>query len=196
MTIRKHYLDDAIDPWASRYIRGKVRQMIRYQGFSRQEREDLYHDFAADLLQRQPNFDPSVATWEAFVVVVCENCFANILAHRNAVMRSEQSEDGSLDTPVVVEERVLPFGATLPDSQRSAHTRRTPRPADEASELHLDVAAMIAALPPCLRELCELLKHQSLGDAARAVGRHRSTVHDAIRKLRTLFEAAGFRDYL
>jgi DNA-directed RNA polymerase specialized sigma24 family protein len=139
----QHYLD-AIDPMASRFIRGKVRQLIRYRGFSPEDREDLFHDFAFDLLQRKEHFDPTAGTWEAFVIVVCENRFAALLEHRCAQKRSDRSEAGSLNDPVEVEGLTLSLGDPLPETQRFAHTRRSPRPPEEAADLQLDVASVIA----------------------------------------------------
>lgn len=191
----QHYLD-AIDPMASRFIRGKVRQLIRYRGFSPEDREDLFHDFAFDLLQRKEHFDPTAGTWEAFVIVVCENRFAALLEHRCAQKRSDRSEAGSLNDPVEDEGLTLSLGDTLPETQRFAHTRRSPRPPEEAADLQLDVASVIASLPPHLRDLCERLKRGTVSDAARATGAHRPSVYDAIRVLRERFEDAGMRDYL
>jgi len=63
-------------------------------------------------------------------------------------------------------------------------------------ELVHDVAAVLAKLPPKLRDLCERLKHHSITEVAQQLGIPRTTLHDAIGRLRQHFEDAGLRDYL
>lgn len=193
----KHYLD-AIDPLASRFIRGKVRQLVGLAGYREADREDLFHEFALDLLQRKPNFDPAAGTWEAFVIVVCENCFAALLEHRRAEKRSDRREAGSLNDFVSDDDegRLRAFGDTIPDTQPSFRIRRARRAECEASELKLDVVAVIQSLPPELRHLCELLKRDTVVSAARHLGISRTAAYEPIRELRQTFEAAGLRDYL
>lgn len=114
----QHYLD-AIDPFASRFIRGKVRQLIGQAGFTRQDRDDLLQEFAIDLLRRKRHFDPAAASWEAFVIVVCENRYAALIQHRRRSMRDPRRLDGSLDQRVEDEGRSVAFADTLPESQRT-----------------------------------------------------------------------------
>ncbi len=192
---KKHYLD-IIGAWASRFIRGKVRQLIHCQGFSEQEKEDLYHEFAIDLIERKPSFDPCVGTWEAFVVVVCENRMARIIEHRNALMRAESKVGGSLDALIKVGEQLLVFGDTLPDTQRHHHKHHPPRPVEDTIDLAVDVAEVLAKLPPRLRKICAWLMHDNKADAARAGGRSRTSIYKALPKLREAFVAAGLRKYL
>ena len=46
------------------------------------------------------------------------------------------------------------------------------------------------------RDLCERLKHHSITEVAQQLGIPRTTLHDAIGRLRQHFEDAGLRDYL
>lgn len=77
-TSPKHHLD-CFDEFTIRFIRSKVRQLIGRAGLTEADRDDLLQEFALDLIQRRQQFDPRFGTWEAFVVVVCENRLATIL---------------------------------------------------------------------------------------------------------------------
>lgn len=197
MTTKFKHVLDSIDPFASRFIRGKVRQLVELPGFHKGDREDLFHDFALDLLQRRRAFDPASGSWEAFVIVVCENRFAALLDHRKAKKRTDQCEGRSLNESVHDDEgRCVEVGDSVPESQSDRRTRIRRRSAVEASELFLDMADVIASLPPQLRDLCSMLKQGSVKSAAQAMGVSRPTIYARIRILRRLFENAGLRDYL
>lgn len=184
---------DCFDEFTSRFIRAKVRQLIGRAGIRECEREDLIQDFVLDLIQRSESFDPSTATWQAFVVVVCENKCAAVLAHRKAAMRSRDREAGSLNH---TGGKRADIGSTLADSQQEIRTGQRRRPHAEASELVQDVANVLDQLPPLLRDLCERLKHGSISEVARELKTSPKTLYRRIAQLRQRFERADLRDYL
>lgn len=191
----KHYLD-ALDPFASRFIRAKVRQLMLLPGFRSSDREDLLHDFAVDLLQRRASFDPATGAWEAFVVVVCENRCASILAHRCAEMRSRDREWGSLNDVARDEEgHRVEAGARLADDCHERRTGGHARRWDETVDLKHDLADVLDSLPPRLRELCRRLQTDSVSQAARAMGMSRAAAYERLHRLRRRFEQAGLHWY-
>jgi len=192
----QHYLD-AIDPFASRFIRGKVRQLIGQRGFAANDREDLLQDFAVDLIHRKTQFDPNAATWEAFVIVVCENRFAALIQHRLRSMRDPKRLDGSLNQLVEDDGRVVSFGDTIPESQRTARSGDDPAQADvEHSDCRLDVTEVVTSLPPDLREVSEQLMVESITETAKARGVQRPSMYYSIKALRKHFAAAGLQIYV
>ncbi len=194
--VTKHDLD-CFDEFTSRFIRGKVRQLIGVAGFTESDRPDLIQEFALDLIQRRRKFNPQTANWEAFVVVVCENRFATILEHRRAGMRSRSREAGSLNRAVKNGTgRRIDIGDTIADSQQELRTGQRRRPHEEASDLARDVADMLEQLPPQLRDICERMKHESKASVARNLGMSQGAFYDALARIRSRFEKAGMRDYL
>lgn len=194
--VTKHDLD-CFDEFTSRFIRGKVRQLIGVAGFTESDRPDLIQEFALDLIQRRRKFNPQSANWEAFVVVVCENRFATILEHRRAGMRSRSREAGSLNRPVKNGMgRRIDIGDTIADSHQELRTGQRRRPHEEASGLARDVADMLEQLPSQLRDICERMKHESKASVARDLGMSHGAFYDVLARIRSRFERAGMRDYL
>lgn len=194
--VTKHNLD-CFDEFTARFIRSKVSKLIGRAGFTESDRPDLLQDFALDLLQRREKFDPATANWEAFVVVVCENCYATILEHRQAGMRSPDSEDGSLNRPVTdAEGNRTEFGATISDAEQARRTGQDRRSHEEAFDLVHDVAHVLERLPAQVRELFERLKQDSISQVARDRGISRKTVYRRIARVLEQFERTQLRDYI
>ncbi len=183
--------------FAFRFICKKVDLLVRRHGFPRSERESLLQDFACNLHARRAKFDASIATWEAFVVVVCENHFANLLEHRSAEMRSREHESGSLNDQIRdTAGKWTELGATIPDSQRSRHWARDYRSDRERWELREDVADELARMPPRMRKVCEMLMTGSKTAAAAELEMSQWALYEMLGRILVRFEKAGLRDYL
>jgi DNA-directed RNA polymerase specialized sigma24 family protein len=188
---------EAFGVFAFRFICKKVDVLVRRYGFPRSERESLLQDFACNLHARRAKFDPSVATWEAFVVVVCENHFATLLEHRSAEMRARERENGSLNERIKdTEGKWTEFGSTIPDTQRSRHTGRSYRSDEERWELQQDVADVLASMPPRMRKVCEMIMCGSKTSAAGKLKMSQWSLYEMLERILARFEKAGLRDYL
>ena len=195
--VTKHDLG-CFDEFTSRFIRAKVRQLIGRAGFTESDRPDLIQDFALNLIRRSEKFDPSVANWHAFVVVVCQNHYAATLEHKRAEKRSSKREAGSLNQPVKNRTgRQVEIGATIPESQQALHTGQWRRSHEEAADLVVDVAGVLDLLPPRLRRICERLKDgDSKTSVARDRGMSQGAFYDLLKGICVRFEKAELRDYL
>lgn len=194
--VTKHNLD-CFDEFTAKFIRSKVNKLIGRAGFRDADRPDLVEDFVADLLQRRKKFDPNAASWEAFVVVVCENRYATILEHRQADKRSHEREAGSLNRPIRdAEGNRTEVGATIPDSQHARRTGQHRRSHEEVSDLAHDVAEVLNQMPSQMREVCEILMRDSKAAAARELGVSQGALYDTLGRILKRFENAGLRDYL
>lgn len=192
-----NYSLDCFDEFTAKFIRSKVRQLIGRAGFKEADRQDLTGDFVLDLLQRQRSFDPNTATWQAFVIVVCENRFVTILEHHRAEMRSHKREAGSLNRPIKDGEgQETPLGATLDDSQRAKHTGQVRRSGEEAWEMAHDIEAVLSTLTPQLRQLAEALMSDSKSAAGRELGVSQGKLYELLGRMRARFEKAGLRDFM
>ncbi len=191
------YSLDCFDEFTAKFIRSKVRQLIGRAGFNEADRQDLTADFVLDLLQRRKNFDAVTATWQAFVIVVCENRFVTILEHRKAEMRSHKREAGSLNRPIKDGEgKEKPLGATLAEPQGAKHTGQDRRSDEDSWELSHDLAAVFKTLTPQLRQLAEALMSDSKSAAGRDLGYSQGKLYERLGRLRARFEKAGLRDYM
>ena len=194
--VSKHSLE-CFDEFTAKFIRSKVRKLIGRAGLTESDRPDLLQEFALDLLERRKNFDPDAATWEAFVVVVCENHYATILEHRQAEMRSHAREAGSLNRPVKdAEGKRTERGATMPESQQAHRTGQHHRFQEEVWELAQDVAAMLDQMPPKMRRICEILMSDSKAAAAREMGMSQGALYEVLGRVLARFENDDLRDYL
>lgn len=194
--VTKHNLG-CFDEFTSRFIRGKVRQLIGRAGLTEADRPDLIQEFALDLIERSKKFDPGTGSWEAFVVVVCENRFATILEHRRAEKRSRSREAGSLNRPGKHTDGSRgDCGDTVADGQHELRTGQRRRPHEEASDLAGDVAHMLDQLPSRLRDICERMKRDSKASVARELGMSQGAFYDVLARIRSRFEKARMRDYL
>ena len=194
--IAKNILDE-FGVFAFRFICKKVDLLVRRYGFPRSEREALMQDFACNLQARRAKFDPAIATWEAFVVVVCENHFATLLEHRSAEMRSRDRESGSLNDQIRdAEGRWTELGATISETQRSRHTGRIYRSNEEQWELQQDVANVLANMPPRMRKVCEMIMTGPKTAAAGELKISQWALYEMLERILVRFEKAGLRDYL
>ena len=194
--ITKHILL-AFGEFAFRFISKKVDLLINQCGLPKSEREDLYQSFVLNLHARKAKFDPSAATWEGFVVVVCENHFADILAHRFAEMRSCHREKCSLNEPVDDGDgRYRDRSCKIDESQHSKRTGQRFRSRQEAWEMSVDVHAVVVGLTEFQRAICAKVSHVSVAAAARELGVPRAVVLKEIGAIRKRFEQAGLRDFL
>ena len=194
--IAKHILQ-VFGEFAFRFISKKVDLLVKRYGFSVSEREDLYQDFATNLFVRSAKFDPSVATWEGFVVVVCENHFATILAHRFAEMRSRQREKYSLnDSAADGDGRRRDRAGKVDECHHYQRTGRRFRSRQEAWDMSADVRSVVDGLTEFQRAICAKLRHVNVSAAARELGVPRAAVIKEIGLIRQRFEQAGLREFL
>jgi DNA-directed RNA polymerase specialized sigma24 family protein len=163
--------DDPIDPTVAAIIPNKAYRMIGLAGLRPQDRADIEQELAFEVLAHRDRFDPARGTWPAFARRLVERFGNNLVRFRRAAKR-----DGGPHAP-------------LPDEVLS------PGGGDTGGRA-LDVAEALAALPPRLRAVAELLMTQNVTDAAEALGVSRSTVYARLRELRGRTEFAVLEEYL
>jgi RNA polymerase sigma factor (sigma-70 family) len=178
---------DCFDEFTARFIGGKVKKLIGRAGLQESDREDLIQKFALDLLKRRKRFDPKKATWEGFVVVVCENRAAAIFKHQLAAMRSRKREDGSLNCRGRGANGCDMEAGAIPESQHCLRTCQRPRTHNDADIVY-DVAEVLEQLPPQERALCHRLMKGSVSDVAQETGESRTKIYRRIGLIRERFK--------
>lgn len=186
-----------IDDYAVRIIKYKARQLVGRVGFTESDRQDLEQEMVFDLLRRLPKFKPERAQRNTFIARVVEHKVATIIEAQKAGMRDyrlcpcslndrfENEEGGSV-------ERI----DTINQDDYLQRTGKLSRPISDLRGLSIDIRSAVEKLPPELRDLCKRLQVESVTEISRDTGIPRGTIYESIKKLRTLFEDAGLKDYL
>ena len=177
-------------------VKRKVRQIIGRAGYTRQDKEDLEQELLTRLLQGLKSFDPDVAHRKSFVTAIVERAVATILRDAQAEKRDHR-RIGSLQLLMeLTDEGPTELAETISDREYNGRRCRDPRNDEDLAQLVTDLADVINALPDELRDLAERMKTQSISAIAREIGVPRTTLNDAVRRLRQRFEQAGLRDYV
>ena len=171
--------------------------MIGRAGLTESDREDLVQEFVLDHLRRRHLYDSHAAPWEAFVLVLCQNCAARILEHRQALKRTWRREAGSLNRPVVTRDGgSTEYGETLSQSQLALRTGQHRRSEEEAWNLAHDLRQVFDQMPPTMRKVCPLLMRHTKAQTADKLGISQGALYEILSRVLVRFEKAGLRDYL
>ena len=186
-----------IDDYAVQIIRYKARQLVGRVGFTESDRQDLEQEMMFDLLRRLPKFKPERAQRNTFIARIVEHKVATIIEAQKAGMRDYRLCSCSLNDRLEDEEgRSIERMETIDQEDYLRRTGKLSRPMSELRNLSIDLRSAVQTLPPELRELCKRLQTESVTEISRDTGIPRGTIYESIKKLRTLFEDAGLKDYL
>ena len=87
--------------------------------------------------------------------------------------------------------------ATISQDEHDLRTGKYTRPAEERADLRRDIEAVLAELPPELREAAAMLAVMPIAEVARKLGVPRATFYDnQLAQIRAVFEAKGLDGYL
>jgi RNA polymerase sigma-70 factor (ECF subfamily) len=195
-TNRKH---EELTEYALEVVHHKARQLVGKAGYTNDDVADIEQDLITDLLERLPKFDPSKATHNTFVARLVERKISNLLRDRLAAMRDCRREDCSLNDEIDTGDEEPPTQrvATISQDEHDLRTGKYARPAEERADLRCDIEAVLAVLPPELREDADMLAVMPITEVARTLGVPRATFYDNyLAKIRAVFEDKGLNGYL
>ena len=179
--------------FAANMIRQKAKQLVGHFGYTKSDRPDLEQELQLAILQRVEQFDPQVATWEAFATMIADHRIATIIEERWAEKREYCHNVGSLATMVQDHDGELVELSTQVGEQHLERVTDVEWPHHEAeSDLEHDLDAILAKLPPDLSDLCERLKRKSIADVARDLDIPRTNLYRMLEWVREVFEVEGF----
>jgi len=170
-----------IDPkhlaFANVIIRTEVKRLRERGVIRRADAEDIASAVITQLLAAWPSFDPDRGPPEAFINQVVNTRLVSLLRERNSQKRRATTEPihASDDRPV--------------DHSSSGEGSR------RMIELRVDLRVALDRLTPKQREICDQLMREAITPAARQMGVPRSTLRDAVARIREVFRDAGLEEY-
>jgi len=169
-----------LDDYVLERVRFQARRLAARFGLPDDRREDFEQDLIVELLKAAGRFDPAGgAAWHTYACRVLDLAIKKL---SQLECRRRRREAG----------RPLRFTES-PDGCPSAVNNPAHEAQDDiiALETKLDIEQVLAAMPPRLRAVCELLKTHTPAEAAAVVGIHRSSIYRTIAQVRARFEKAG-----
>ena len=189
---------EGIGDYAEKLIRIKARKLARTAASPEVDWEDFAQDMRLYLWRRLSKFDPARGVYEAFVTEVVKHYVASIIESRQALCRDYRRCRCSLNDPLKVKEGADPAERGDMLGENAGHLRRSGagRPSAEYVNLAHDLKAILASLPPDLRDLCHRLMSRTPTEVEQETGTPRGTLHESVLKNRRKFEKARLREYL
>lgn len=191
----EHLNEEAIR-YAKQLIQCKARQLVGQAGLSSSDVDDLKQEMWADLLRRFSWFESDRANVKTFMARVVSHRVSAILRHRSGMGRDYRRDAGSLSEPTEDSDgRTVEWAQMITEDAHDFRTGADTRCDQEQLEMVTDIETVLVSLPEPLRELCVLLKTESMSAAARKLGISRRAARARLAEIRERFEAAGLSDY-
>jgi DNA-directed RNA polymerase specialized sigma24 family protein len=171
-----------IDPkdlqFANVVIPAEVKKLFLRGIIRRDEQEDFASELMVRLLAVWETYDPARGPREAFINQVVNTRLVSILRERHSRTRRAKTEP------------INPRDERLADPTWSGDGWL------RQIDLRVDLTVAFGKLNPKQRAICDQLLREALSPAAKEMGVPRSTLRDAVAKIRQIFRDAGLEEYL
>lgn len=166
-------------------VRWTARQLARSAAVAGMDAQDFEQEILLDLWRRQAKFDPSKASYRTFANRVISHCVSALITRSMAstAARKTVSWDALIDEPGA--------HALLDELSDSLFSNDT-----DDRDLGIDVRRFFGRLSPAMQRICAVMLTGNLSEGSRLSGLHRSSVYEALRRLRTQASEAGLREYV
>ena len=170
-------IDPSIIAFAKKVISAELKKLCERGIIRLSESEDIAGSLLAAVVAAWPTFDPDRAPAEAFINQIVNTRLVSVLRKRSARKRRAGTEPISQCDDRLVD----------PRWSDGAWCHRI--------DLRLDMQIAIDKLTPGQQEICDRLMREAITPAAREMGVPRSTLRDAVAKIREVFRDAGLEEY-
>ena len=184
-----------VDSYAAFFVAYKAKTLTRMPMFSADDFEDLQQELMIAYLHAWPSFDPSKGDRRSFIKAAVNNAARNLVVAAEAQKRWTGITLVSLATAISDQDD----SPTLADaiSNDDGLWDSVYLGYDQLSvDLRYDLDRAISLLPTDLARICHLLKTRTITEIAAETGIPRTTIQDAVKKLRKIMGKAGLRIYL
>jgi RNA polymerase sigma factor (sigma-70 family) len=197
---RKNMDDDFerhLDSDTLRFIRRKARQLAGRYGFQRHEAEDIQQSLILDCLERLARFNPQRGSRANFTRLIVKRSVATLIEARRSSTRGFHVRHVSLDSPINRNDsEASEFRDVISQHDCRGRMGRSLNRTEQRLIVKLDVERAIAALPPHLRQICQLLVvFDRIAQVAAVAGVSRATLHRRMRVIRVVFAQMRLSDY-
>jgi RNA polymerase sigma factor (sigma-70 family) len=166
------------DPAILGLVRKKARAMKRNTAGPLDSPDDLEQELMMALVKAFQKYDPTRCRHVlAFILVVLNRAAGRIEENRNAVKRT-------------------PTAPTAGNPRRPQSAEEKEQRERDRIELSVDIDSLLSQLRDEERELAELLQSMSLSEAARRLGKPRSSLQHRVGRIRRAFGDNNLEDYL
>jgi RNA polymerase sigma factor (sigma-70 family) len=184
-----------VDSYAAFFVAYKAKTLTRMPMFSADDFEDLQQELMIAYLHAWPSFDLSKGGRRSFIKAAVNNAARNLVVAAEAQKRwtgitlaslataiSDQDDSPTMEDAISNEDGLWD-SAYLGYDQLSVDLRH-------------DLDRAISQLTVDLARICLLLKTRTITEIAAETGIPRTTIQDAVKKLRKIMGKAGLRIYL
>lgn len=189
---------DDFKTWEKDLARIKALRLIGQHGFTLNDVDDLEVELRLHIRIRRAKYDPvrkPRVTYETFMSRVVENKVRDIIEARHSQKRWPVEGLQSLEVPVEVEGGCMESVDETATEEAAIWGQR--RPACEQSELQILLEKARQRLPENQRDLFRLLVQGfTVSEAAKKLGRPRTTLNKEIARIRKVFSQEGLHEYL
>ena len=186
------FTNGEVHGFAGRAIRRTARRLVGHADFNQSDVEDIQQECWLDLVRRQAAYAAARSKPQAHISALLKKKAANLLAARFAQKRDVRRE---------VEADSATSSGYDHSNGHSAFDRDVRRPtlncgSREANQRDLcaDLAEVIDSLPEDQRQICALLRHETVSEVARRLGIPRTTIYGKFADIRR--RLASLRVYL
>jgi RNA polymerase sigma factor (sigma-70 family) len=173
----------------------KARQLVRKPGFSRSDQPDVAQELVTHILKAAHLFDPARGSVRTFIARVVDSAVAMILRDRRRLKRAAGFRVLSLADPAFSgTDRESTLAETIEEADLRRRCGGACRRDDEDRVRTIDLAQILAGLPPHLQEMAVWLKEESEAAVAHNLGLSRRQVRKAVAQIREAFDAAGLAE--
>lgn len=181
-----------VDSYAAFFIAYKAKTLTRSPFFIADDFEDLQQELMLAYLHAWPNFDASKGNSKSFIKAVVNNCAGMIIREAESQMRWTGQKELSLSTIIGSDDSSMEMMDII-SGEHSIWGDAFASSSHLAVEQNMDIQKLLEAMPEDIRMAYELLKDQSITEAAKATGIPRTTLSSKAKRLREYMEELRFK---
>ena len=182
-----------VDSYAAFFIAYKAKMLVRSPFFTREDFEDLQQELMLAYLHAWPNFDESKGNPKSFIKAVVNNCAGMIIREAESQMRWTGQKEMSLSTIIGDDDSAMEMMDII-SGEHSIWGDAFSSSSHLAVEQNIDIQRLLADMPEDIRMTYELLKDQSITEAAKATGIPRTTLSSKAKRLRRYLEELRLKE--